>query len=451
MEKQFGASVNSNFYQQSPTYEMLSTTCSRRGVIIVIGLVLFALTNINFVSAFRRLQVSIDESISTRIQSAHDAGNAKPRLTLQAKRIMPALMSNQASSNTTQHFAEETAEIFEVQVIQAENAVTSLTTTSIMGVGMAGHVNENEIATMLVSDEDGVLALIAVDANGGNVNGIIVPEGVESNVQLTQDGQGGQTWVSTAEAFVPPAWSCGVGDKQTRRHLHEDFYDDDDHHDHSDHEHTHHFSMSDTDKAIADLKHSLHGLDVHIGKRRRMTGASYSYWVDIYVEIDYLLCQRNGESCANGIGPDTVNYINALFVGANTIFETEIDTHLNVLHIALNDIYDSTTNTGQALGIMADTYNKTSSWHYTSPEGIHPDLHHALLSKNLGGGIAYVSTICNHDYGFGLSAGLSGSFQSMDNALVWDMYVFMHEIGHNFGSGHTHDYDPVIDTCGSSW
>ena len=71
------------------------------------------------------------------------------------------------------------------------------------------------------------------------------------------------------------------------------------------------------------------------------------------------------------------------------------------------------------------------------------------LIRNLGGGVAYVGVVCNPNVGFGLSTGLSGEYQSMGNSLVWDMFVFMHELGHNFGTYHTHDYSPTIDTCGS--
>ena len=52
------------------------------------------------------------------------------------------------------------------------------------------------------------------------------------------------------------------------------------------------------------------------------------------------------------------------------------------------------------------------------------DLHHALLGKGLGGGIAYVGVLCRPDYGYGLSASLAGSYTSMDAATVWDMKVF---------------------------
>ena len=71
---------------------------------------------------------------------------------------------------------------------------------------------------------------------------------------------------------------------------------------------------------------------------------------------------------------------------------------------------------------MVARYGRTS-WHYTSPSGVKPDLHHALLGKDLKGGIAYVGVICREDYGFGLSASLSGSYRSMSNAVVWDMMV----------------------------
>ena len=74
---------------------------------------------------------------------------------------------------------------------------------------------------------------------------------------------------------------------------------------------------------------------------------------------------------------------------------------------------------------MRTIYARTTSqgWHYTSPSGVKPDLHHALLGKGLGGGVAYVGVICRPDYGFGLSASLGGGYVSMSNAVVWDMMV----------------------------
>ena len=44
---------------------------------------------------------------------------------------------------------------------------------------------------------------------------------------------------------------------------------------------------------------------------------------------------------------------------------------------------------------------------------------------------------------------LSGKFETVDAKTVWDVLVVAHEIGHNFGSLHTHDgYNPKVDECG---
>ena len=132
---------------------------------------------------------------------------------------------------------------------------------------------------------------------------------------------------------------------------------------------------------------------------------------------------------------------------ANVIYESEIDTHLHVHTIKLSTLYDSSTSTNDALTRMKDNYGGTS-WHTDEI-----DLQHALLGLELGGGIAYIGTVCNPDYGFGLSSGLNGDFTSLDQRVVWDLKAFMHEIGHSFSSGHTHDtnyYSPSIDTCGTS-
>jgi len=127
-----------------------------------------------------------------------------------------------------------------------------------------------------------------------------------------------------AEEFVPPAWACGVGADENvndvqdfGRFLFEDGHDD--HHDLSDHDHSahdhhdhsHDFDPSKTENALADLKHSLRGSEVRIGKRRRVQARAFNFWVDVYVEIDSELCNKKGElaSCTAGtIGPNTLNY-----------------------------------------------------------------------------------------------------------------------------------------------
>jgi len=82
------------------------------------------------------------------------------------------------------------------------------------------------------------------------------------------------------------------------------------------------------------------------------------------------------------------------------------------------------TNTCEALGAMQARFGSTTGWHYTSPSGIKPDVHHALLGKEMNGGCAYVGdVICNPFWGFGVNGYLSGNFVSMDNAVVWDMMV----------------------------
>ena len=103
--------------------------------------------------------------------------------------------------------------------------------------------------------------------------------------------------------------------------------------------------------------------------------------------------------------------------------QTELDTHLNVLHIALNRNYDQLTcgHASCALDAMKTRYGR-NGWHFTSPSGVKPDLHHALLG-NLGGGMAFLSAMCNGELGFGVSAGLVGKYRSMSEATVYDMWV----------------------------
>jgi len=206
-----------------------------------------------------------DESISDKIQNV---GQAMPGPnTGLAFDFMPrfSLYAKRADSDKTDYMA---------RVREAVPAVTSKTTISIQD-SESSYVNEDNVATILVSDdEDGVLAFIAVEKKGGNVNGI-VHKGNGEKMKFTQRGGGGkvrfeydihtyiglsfsthtaklsntcfihffkQAMATIAETFEPPAWSCGTTPDTDpdidHRYLIKDDHDDNRghfRHDYSDH------------------------------------------------------------------------------------------------------------------------------------------------------------------------------------------------------------------------
>ena len=196
-------------------------------------------------------------------------------------------------------------------------------------------VRMGELAYSLLvpSDNDrtaGTVALISVDHKTGETNGIVQRKDSQA-MHIRQ--KKGRSIVAEEEAeFVPPEWSCTVAEEHEEdplrhRHLEEDAHDhehdhhhDDHSHHHHDHDHDHGLDGHDLPGSFEHLRKSLRGTDVSkIGKRRELqdTSEGYSYQVDLYIEFDQELVDVNG-----GL-QQTYNYINALTVMANQIYEHE--------------------------------------------------------------------------------------------------------------------------------
>ncbi|MHC5115218.1 MAG: M12 family metallo-peptidase, partial [Planctomycetota bacterium] len=143
-------------------------------------------------------------------------------------------------------------------------------------------------------------------------------------------------------------------------------------------------------------------------------------------------------------------YITTLVGALSEIYEENFSTEFTMPYLRVfstsADPYTVTSDTSTALVEFRDHWRNTKSH-------IGRELAHLVSGKSLGGGIAYVNVVCNTQWGFGLSANMNGTFPYplQDHHFQnWDINVVAHEVGHNFGTGHTHDYNPPIDGCGNA-
>lgn len=160
--------------------------------------------------------------------------------------------------------------------------------------------------------------------------------------------------------------------------------------------------------------------------------------VDIFVECDYEMYQNFSNNVTS-----VTNYVNTLFSRVATLYFNESIT-IKVSQIDVwtsNDNYPSGTS---ALSNFASSKNST---------GFNGDLA-ILLTNDTGanGGVAYVNQLCgSNPYSY---ADIINSSQAYPT-YSWDVQVVTHELGHNFGSQHTHscvwgpNNNEQIDDCGN--
>lgn len=162
----------------------------------------------------------------------------------------------------------------------------------------------------------------------------------------------------------------------------------------------------------------------------------------IAFDSDYELTQVFG-----GDPVKSTAYIATVGAAMNDIYSRDVNTHIVISYSRVwTTANDPWTKTGA--GEQLDEFR---AYWVGNMLGTSRNLAHFLSARGLGGGVAWVSVVCNYQYGYAVSGNLSGSFPYPLQDLRttnWDPFVVAHEMGHNFGTLHTHDYTPPIDTCG---
>jgi len=162
---------------------------------------------------------------------------------------------------------------------------------------------------------------------------------------------------------------------------------------------------------------------------------------DAAIETDHELWARFGSDA------QTLDYLASLAAASSAIDERDVGVRLSFSYVRLwptaSDPWSATAPDQQ----LAEVRN-----YWTNPAndmdaiaGPHA-LVHFISGKAVQGGIAYIGSVCDSRYAFGVSQ-VFGHFDLSDPTQVWDVLVVTHEIGHNLGTPHTHCYSPPVDEC----
>lgn len=161
------------------------------------------------------------------------------------------------------------------------------------------------------------------------------------------------------------------------------------------------------------------------------------------LEADLMIDVDNG-LYSNVFGGSTARaseYVANLFGAVTAIYERDLNVQLRISTLTIwttPDPFGGTDSLRQLQNyrdyVRANRLN------------VSRDIAHLLDDQQRDGGIAYIETLCNPSFGYAVS-NIYGDVTFPASGYVWDIFVTAHEVGHNFGSVHTHCFIPPIDMC----
>ena len=176
------------------------------------------------------------------------------------------------------------------------------------------------------------------------------------------------------------------------------------------------------------------------GSQSYALGVTLDCKIAMETDYEYYTNWNNLSACQN--------YTNLLLAAMSSRYQSQINVVLTYPYVGYyTSNNDPWTAHGSGIGAMLDQFRTT--WTNAIPAGA--NIAHLLSGGIFQGGLAYLDVLCSQTYGFGVSTGVTGGtqFPVVQSSNTWDFVVAAHEIGHNFGTSHTHNYCPPIDQCAS--
>ncbi len=158
--------------------------------------------------------------------------------------------------------------------------------------------------------------------------------------------------------------------------------------------------------------------------------------VSVYFECDYQMYLDKGSDVTN-----VVNYVTGLFGQVATMYANEniVVTLQSVYVWTVSDPFVSYSTASSLLSPFASSHSPFTT----------ANLGHFLSTRSIGGGVAWLNVLCSQYSNFAVS-GIYNSYNTVPT-YSWSVEVISHEMGHNFGSPHTHSCSwtgGALDDCG---